>query len=84
MDQKDTNQTNDTLQRVQAGAHEIVDKVADASGQAADSIGKKGVQLKNTEQKLVEECRTYMHEKPITALAIAVGAGFVLSRLTSN
>jgi ElaB/YqjD/DUF883 family membrane-anchored ribosome-binding protein len=70
--------------RDSSNAHETVDKVADASRQAADSLENKGEQLKNSEQKLIEECRTYMHEKPITTLTIVVSAGFMLSRLTSN
>lgn len=85
MDQHDIpNQADDTIERVKAGAHETVDKVADATRQAAETLGRKGEQLKNAEQQWVEDCRTYMREKPITSLAIAVGAGFVLSRLMSN
>jgi len=84
MDQNETTQAAaDTIDRVQAGAHETVDKVADATRQAAESLGRKGEQLKNSEQQLVEDIRTYMREKPITSLAIAVGAGFLLSRLMS-
>ncbi len=83
MDENETTQAEVTIERVQAAAHETVEKVADATRQAAQSLGRKGEQLKNAEQQLLEDCRTYMSEKPITSLAIAVGAGFLLSRLMS-
>jgi ElaB/YqjD/DUF883 family membrane-anchored ribosome-binding protein len=47
-------------------------------------LGKKGKQLKNVEQQFVENCRGYINENPLTSLGIAVGAGFLLSRLLSG
>jgi ElaB/YqjD/DUF883 family membrane-anchored ribosome-binding protein len=65
-------------------AHETVDKIANATNQAAEAIGEKGVQLKNTEQQLVENCRGYVRDNPVTSLSIAVAAGFLLSQLLSG
>ncbi|MCD2451628.1 DUF883 family protein [Methylicorpusculum oleiharenae] len=74
----------DTINKAAESAHETVDKIANATNQAADALGEKGEQLKNCEQRLVEDCRSYVHENPLTALAIAAAAGFVLSRLLSG
>jgi len=79
-----TNKVDETIDRVKSGANEAVDKVANATSQAAGAIGQKGEQLKNTEQQFVEDCRGYIHENPVTSLGIAVGAGFLLSRLISG
>jgi ElaB/YqjD/DUF883 family membrane-anchored ribosome-binding protein len=55
-----------------------------AQTQATEALGKKGKQLKNVEQQFVENCRGYINENPLTSLGIAVGAGFLLSRLLSG
>jgi len=55
-----------------------------AQTQATEALGKKGEQLKNVEQQFVENCRGYINENSLTSLGIAVGAGFLLSRLLSG
>lgn len=79
-----TSRVDETIGRVKTGAHEAVDKAADATSQAAEAIATKGEQLKNAEQQFVEDCRGYIHDNPVTSLGIAVGAGFLLSRLLSS
>jgi ElaB/YqjD/DUF883 family membrane-anchored ribosome-binding protein len=58
--------------------------MASATHQAAEAIGEKGDQLKNAEKQLVENCRSYVRDNPVTSLGIAVAAGFLLSRLLSG
>ena len=79
-----TNTVDDTVDRLRAGAHSTVDKVANATTQAAEALGQKGEQLKNEEQQFLENCRGYIHNNPAASLGIAVGAGFLLSRLMSS
>lgn len=74
----------DTIDKASQSAHEAVDKIASATNQAAEALGEKGEQLKNAEQKLMESCRGYVQENPITSLGIAVAAGFLLSRVLSG
>ncbi|WP_394753277.1 YqjD family protein [Crenothrix sp.] len=77
------NNVDDTVSRVRTGAHEVVDKVADATTNAAETLSRKGEQLKTAEQQFVDDCRGYIHDNPVTALGMAVGAGFILSRMLS-
>ena len=70
--------------KVSNSAHAAYDKIADATSQAAETLGEKGEQLKKTEQQLMKNCRGYISENPITSVSIAVAAGFVLSRLFSR
>jgi ElaB/YqjD/DUF883 family membrane-anchored ribosome-binding protein len=79
-----TKNVDETVNRLRAGAHETVDKVADATRQAAETLGQKSEHLKNVEQQFVEDCRGYIHDHPLTSLGMAVGAGFLLSRLMSG
>ena len=65
--------------------NEAIDKAANATtNQATEALGKKGGQLKNAEQQLMEDCRAYVHDNPITSLGIAVAVGFLLSRVVSG
>ncbi len=75
---------DDTIDRLRSGAHSTVDKVANANTQTAEALGQKSEQLKNAEQQFLENCRGYIHKNPAASLGIAVGAGFLLSRLISS
>ena len=69
------------VDRIASGAHRAVDKIAGAAGQAAETLSVKGRQLKNAQVRGMEQCRGYVRGNPVTALGIAVAAGFLLSRL---
>jgi len=69
------------VDRIASGAHRTVDKIASAAGQAAETLGVKGEQLKNAQVQAMEQCRGYVRDHPVTSLGIAVAAGFLLSRL---
>ncbi|MCD2451174.1 DUF883 domain-containing protein [Methylicorpusculum oleiharenae] len=79
-----TTTVDETVDRLRSGVHSAVDKVANATTQAAEVLGQKGEQLKNVEQKFLENCRVYIDKNPAASLGIAVGAGFLLSRLISS
>ena len=74
----------DITDKVSHSAHEAYDKIADATSQAAEAVGKKSEQLKNAEQQIMEDCRVYVRYNPITSLGIAGAAGFLLSRMLSG
>ena len=73
-----------TVDKVSDLAHEAVDKVTDLTNQGVDKLSEKGEQLKNVEQQLRNEYSEYIRDNPLTSMGIAVGVGFVLSRLLSN
>jgi ElaB/YqjD/DUF883 family membrane-anchored ribosome-binding protein len=72
------------VDKLAAGAHQIIDKVAEAAGTAAEMAGSKGEELMGQQQRLLEDCRGYARENPVSALVFAVAAGFLLSRLLSG
>ena len=69
------------VERLTVGAHQAVDRLASAATQAGHTLDAKGAQLKDLQQKLTEDCRSYVREKPVTALAIAAAGGFLVSLL---
>ena len=42
---------------------------------AADTLCKKGQQMKHMQERFLENCRYYVHDKPVTSLSIAVALG---------
>ncbi|MGZ8189454.1 MAG: DUF883 family protein [Methylosarcina sp.] len=76
--------TDETVERVKAGAHEAVERVAAATTKAADTISEKTDRMIDVEERLREQVREYVRENPVTSLGIALGSGFILSRLMSH
>jgi ElaB/YqjD/DUF883 family membrane-anchored ribosome-binding protein len=74
----------ETIDKAAKSAHEAVDTIASATNQASETLVEKGERLKNAEQQLMENCRGYVRDNPITSLGIAAAAGFLLSRLLSG
>lgn len=55
--------------------HEAVDRAAEAAHSATE-------QMSAQAEELMIRARDYVREKPMTAIGIALAAGFVLSRLS--
>jgi ElaB/YqjD/DUF883 family membrane-anchored ribosome-binding protein len=79
-----TGTTGETVERVKAGAHEVVEKAADVTLRAADTLNEKGERIRDAQERLQEQVREYVRENPVTSLGIALGSGFILSRLMSH
>lgn len=69
------------IDRVAAMAHQAVDKAAGAAAPTADWLAAQGESLNDTQKKLVADTCSYISAHPLKAVAIAVVAGFVISRL---
>ena len=72
------------VDRIASSAHQAVDKTKDAVTQAAESLGVKAEHLKEAQTHLADACGSYMRTNPVTSLGLAVGVGFLLSRLLSS
>jgi ElaB/YqjD/DUF883 family membrane-anchored ribosome-binding protein len=60
--------------------YKAFDKIASATSQAAEAFNKKGGEF-NDQQRLMKNCRSYVRDKPVTSVGIALAAGFLLGRL---
>lgn len=72
------------VDRMAASAHEGVDKVSDALTGVSTSMTEKTRQLGEAYSKFAESGRDYVRSSPATSVLVAVGAGFVLSKLLSR
>jgi ElaB/YqjD/DUF883 family membrane-anchored ribosome-binding protein len=80
------------VDRAASTAHDAVERVADRIGPAvgrirsvaadtADTVNAKASDVGSMGDELVESARTYVRERPLAALGVAVLAGIVISRL---
>lgn len=72
------------VDRIASGAHLAVDKLVKAASTASETLGAKGEQLNEIQQRMVEDARLYVRAKPVTAIGFAVAAGFLLSRILKS
>src|SRR5262245_34150729 len=71
-----------TVDRIASGAHDVVDRAAAAANSAAERLGGKGDELLANKDQWLQACTGYVKENPLIALGIAVGVGYLLSRIT--
>lgn len=63
------------------GAHQTVDKIADAASYAAETLAEKRERLNKAGTDLWEGSRRYVNDNPAISLGVAVAAGFLLRHL---
>jgi ElaB/YqjD/DUF883 family membrane-anchored ribosome-binding protein len=71
--------TGAAINRVAAGAHNAVDKIADATTGAAETLSIKGEQVVELQEKWLRNVREYVNENPLKSLGMAVTGGYLLS-----
>jgi len=69
------------VERVVSSAHAGVDKLSGLLSSAQETFGSRKEQVNDTYQQLADSGREYVRNKPGTAIAIAVGVGYVLAKL---
>lgn len=72
------------LDRLASSAHQAVDKAKGAATHAAESLGAQADHLKEAQTHLVEACGGYMRTHPVASLGLAVGVGYLISRLMGS
>lgn len=87
--------SHSTVDRAAQSAHEAIDRLAAKAGPmverlrastngAGDKLRAKADALGDLEEQWLENTRGYVRENPLTALAIGVLAGVLLSKLSSS
>lgn len=76
------------IERLGDSAHETVNRMADATADTVRKLGIKGEEMRHhwmeTQDYWVGSARECVRTHPIASVAIAVGVGMLLSRLTSR
>lgn len=76
-----SNAVDDSVDEIKSGVYEAVNKIIDTTRLAAEAIGEKGGDIKNAEERIMENCCNYVRARPLTAIGIAVAAGYLLGCL---
>ncbi|HEX7045647.1 MAG TPA: hypothetical protein VF203_13655 [Burkholderiales bacterium] len=88
-----TEKTHETVSGVEKTAQSTTDRMAQATHQAIDTLTDYGTRteerLRETGRRAAERSReyaedvgTYVRQRPVMALALALGAGFLLGALS--
>lgn len=72
------------VDRLATGAHHAVDRIAGAVTSATETIEVKGRQFKAAQSHFTDRCSARVHEKPIAALGLATGMGFLMGWLLTR
>ena len=75
---------HDAIDRLAAKAGPAVEKLRASTTSASETLRSKADQFGELEEQWLENARGYVRENPLTALAIGVLAGVLLSKLTSS
>ena len=67
------------IDRLSQGAHQAVDRAANAASSMADRVGQKGDELMSMKDDWLEGAADYVREHPFAALGIAAAAGYLFS-----
>ena len=73
---------NEAASEVHHNVNEAVDKVTEKAGKVVDDICEKGEKLMESQEKMLGECSSWVRSNPLTAIAMAAGAGYLLSKIT--
>jgi ElaB/YqjD/DUF883 family membrane-anchored ribosome-binding protein len=69
------------IERAAQAVHQTVDKVAQAAGPAAEWLNESTDQLRQKQDEVLENCRSYIRHRPLATIAIAIAAGYLVGRL---
>jgi ElaB/YqjD/DUF883 family membrane-anchored ribosome-binding protein len=72
------------IDRFTSSAHNTVDRVASAASSAAERFHVADSKFAHSAQEWKEQTCSYVRAHPMTAVGIAVAAGYLLSRLTHS
>jgi|GEM_PF-2508510 len=72
------------VDKMSSTAHDTVEKLSDSATQTANMLSEKMSKLMDMQEELLDDARVRVRDRPVTALAIAVVAGFILHSLTRS
>ena len=72
------------VDRVSSSAHEAVDKLASTASHSAERLSEQTRRLTDAPAKALETSRSWVQDRPLEAVGLALAIGFIAGRLTSH
>ncbi|MEO5660897.1 MAG: hypothetical protein ABIQ90_14040 [Polaromonas sp.] len=76
--------TRSTVDRMSNAAHETVDKLASEATHMADRFSDQARRMTEVPTHAMEVSKSWVQDKPLEAVGIALAVGFVIGRLTAR
>lgn len=72
------------IDRLKSSAHDTVERAAAVASSAADRLGARSGEWIAAKNEWVDTTRAYVRDHPFATLAVALAAGYLLSRITGR
>ena len=73
-----------TVDRVSTAAHETVDKLASGAAGVADRFSDQARWVSEAPGRAMDTSKSWIQDKPLEAVGVALALGFLIGRLTAN
>ena len=72
------------VERVSTVAHEAVDRLASGASHVADRFSEQAAWVSEAPGRAVDYSRSWVQDKPLEAIGVALALGFIMGRLTAR
>ena len=73
-----------TVERLSSAAHETVDKLASSATHVADRFSDQTRRVTEAPARAIDFSKSWVQDKPLEAVGVALAIGFILGRLTAR
>ena len=73
-----------TVDRVTTVAHDAVNRLASGATHVADRMAEQASRVTDASGRAVESSKSWIQDKPLEAVGMALALGFIIGRLTAN
>ena len=73
-----------SVDRLSSAAHETVDKLASNAAHVADRFSEQSRRVTEAPGQALDYSKSWIQEKPLEAVGVALAVGFILGRLTAR
>lgn len=74
----------DTVGRVTDVAHEAVNRLSSGATHVADRVSVQAARVSEASGRAVESSKSWIQDKPLEAVGMALALGFIIGRLTAH
>lgn len=74
----------DTVGRASGMAHDAVNRLSSGANQAADRVAEQAAWVSEASGRAVESSKSWIQDKPLEAVGVALALGFIIGRLTAH
>lgn len=75
---------SDTVGRATHAAHDAVNRLASGATQVADRVSEQAAWVSEASGRAVESSKSWIQDKPLEAVGMALALGFIIGRLTAH